>query len=120
MIEAEWWNYDTADEMAGAVAGDVGFVIERALDARGEALVALPGGRSPAPAFERLAAEEIDWHRVTIIPTDDRLVPVTHPLSNLAMIARRLFAKRGPHPADRGRRNYRPPRGGQGGRCAAR
>lgn len=93
MIEAEWWNYDTADEMAGAIAADVGFVIERALDARGEALVVLPGGGSPAPAFERLAAEEIDWHRVTIIPTDDRLVPVTHPLSNLAMIARHFLPK---------------------------
>ena len=23
MIEAEWWDYDDVDEMAGAVAGDV-------------------------------------------------------------------------------------------------
>jgi 6-phosphogluconolactonase len=93
MIEAEWWNYDTAAEMAGAVAGDVRFVIESALDARGEALVALPGGRSPVPAFERLAAAKINWNRVTIIPTDDRLVPATDPLSNLAMIARHFLPK---------------------------
>jgi 6-phosphogluconolactonase len=93
MIEAEWWNYDTAAEMAGAVAGDVRFVIESALDARGEALVALPGGRSPVPAFERLAAAKINWIRVTIIPTDDRLVPATDPLSNLAMIARHFLPK---------------------------
>ena len=35
MIEAEWWEYDTLDELADAVAGDVGFIIESALDARG-------------------------------------------------------------------------------------
>jgi 6-phosphogluconolactonase len=93
MIEAEWWTYDTAAEMAGAVASDVSFVIESALDARGEALVALPGGRSPVPVFERLAGAEIDWSRVTIIPTDDRLVPATNPLSNIAMIARHFLPK---------------------------
>jgi 6-phosphogluconolactonase len=79
--------------MAGAVAGDVSFVIESALDARGEALVALPGGKSPVPVFERLAGAEIDWNRVTIIPTDDRLVPATNPLSNVAMIGRHFLPK---------------------------
>src|SRR3546814_3481715 len=43
MIEVEWWEYDDAAEMAEAVAGDIGFIIEIALDARGQALSALPG-----------------------------------------------------------------------------
>jgi 6-phosphogluconolactonase len=93
MIEAEWWDYDTAAEMAGAVAGDVALVIENALGARGQALVALPGGKSPVPIFERLAAATIEWNRVTIIPTDDRLVPLGNPLSNVAMIARHFLPK---------------------------
>src|ERR1700730_8221015 len=93
MIEAEWWDYDTAAEMAGAVAGDVALVIENALRARGQALVALPGGKSPVPIFERLAAATIEWNRVTIIPTDDRLVPLGNPLSNVAMIARHFLPK---------------------------
>ena len=42
MIEVEWWDYDSPDEMAEAVAGDVGFIIDSALDARGSALIALP------------------------------------------------------------------------------
>ena len=44
MIEAEWWDYDDLDEMAEAVAGDVGFIVESALDARGASLIAIPGG----------------------------------------------------------------------------
>src|SRR5215470_5135090 len=91
MIEAEWRAYDTTAEMADAVAADVARVIEDAVDARGEALLALPGGRSPVPVFERLAAARINWNRVTIIPTDDRLVPITDPLSNAAVIARHFL-----------------------------
>lgn len=87
MIEAEWWDYDDVDEMADAVAGDVGFIIESALDARGEALVALPGGKTPIPIFRKLAEAKLDWKRVTLIPTDDRLVPLTDERSNIRAIA---------------------------------
>jgi 6-phosphogluconolactonase len=93
MIEVEWWNHDTAAEMAGAVACDIGFVIECALGVRGQALVALPGGKSPIPIFDRLVAGKINWTQVTIIPTDDRLVPLSNPLSNVAMIARYFLPK---------------------------
>ena len=34
MIEAEWWDYDSVDEMADAVAGDIGFIIDSAVEAR--------------------------------------------------------------------------------------
>jgi 6-phosphogluconolactonase len=93
MTEAEWWAYDTIADMAGAVAGEIVFIIENALEARGEALVALPGGITPIPIFERLAAAQVDWSRVTIIPTDDRLVPAGSPLSNVAPIMRHFRAK---------------------------
>ena len=56
MIEAEWWEYDSVDEMADAVAGDIGFIVESAIDARNEALLALPGGETPRPIFAKLAA----------------------------------------------------------------
>ena len=87
MIEAEWWEYDSVDEMADAVAGDIGFIVESALDARGSALLALPGGKTPLPIFERLAAASLPWKNVTIIPTDERLVPLDSPLSNIRAIA---------------------------------
>lgn len=87
MIEAEFWDYDSIDEMADAVAGDIGFIIESALEARGEALIALPGGNTPKPVFERLVKAKINWKKVTIIPGDERLVPMTDERSNVRMIA---------------------------------
>ena len=44
MTEIEWWEYDEAEEFAEAVAGDIGFIIESAIDARGAAVIALAGG----------------------------------------------------------------------------
>ena len=93
MIDAEWHDYGSTEELAQAVADHVGAVIEQALDSRGEAFLALPGGKSPIPAFERLAGRPVDWSRVTIIPTDDRVVRVTSPLSNYAKIASHFLPK---------------------------
>ena len=93
MIEAEWWDYDDLDELAEAVAGDVGFIIESALDARGQALIALPGGKTPLGAYEKLAQAKINWKHVTIIPTDDRLVAVSDPMCNAGMLAKFFMTK---------------------------
>ncbi|MES2495861.1 MAG: 6-phosphogluconolactonase [Pseudomonadota bacterium] len=93
MIEAEWWDYEDPAELIDAVAGDVGFIIESALDARGSCLIALPGGKTPLPIYEKLAKAKLDWKRVTIIPTDERIVPMTDPLSNAAAIARIFLPK---------------------------
>ncbi len=91
--EIEFWDFDSADEMVDAVAGDISFIIESALDARGQALVAFPGGSTPIPIFEKLANSGIRWKNVTIIPTDERLVPVDSELSNIAKIARIFIPK---------------------------
>lgn len=94
VIDAEWWEYDSADEMAEAVAGDIAYIIGQALSARGRAMVAFPGGSTPVPALTKLAGMPIEWADVTILPTDDRLVPVTDPLSNAGMLARLFLPKK--------------------------
>ena len=88
MIEAEWWEYDSLDELADAVAGDVGFIVESAVDARGASLIALPGGTTGPAIFPKLASQKLPWKRVTVIPTDDRLVPMDDDRSNVRAIAK--------------------------------
>ena len=78
----------TAEAMADAVAEEVVAVIQRALEVRGEALLALPGGSTPRPIFERLAVTDLPWRKVTIIPGDDRMVPADNALSNVAELDR--------------------------------
>jgi 6-phosphogluconolactonase len=88
MIEAEWWEYDSVDELADAVAGDVGFIIQSAVDARDASLIAVPGGKTGPAIYRKLAKQQLPWKKVTIIPTDDRLVAVDSDLSNVREVAR--------------------------------
>ena len=92
MIEAEWWDYDSLDELGDAVAGDVAFIVESAVDARDSSLIALPGSESAAAIFPKLAAQKLPWKKLTIIPTDDRLVPMDSDLSNVREIARTFLS----------------------------
>ena len=91
--EVEWWDYEDADELADAIAGDVQFIIESALDARGAAVIALAGGKTPLPAYQKLAGAKLDWKRVTIIPTDERIVPLGDALSNVTALGRTFLPK---------------------------
>jgi 6-phosphogluconolactonase len=88
MIEAEWWEYESLAELTDAVAGDVGFIIDSAVDARNASLIAVPGGNTGPAIFPKLLEQKLPWKRVTVIPTDDRLVPVDSDLSNVREIAR--------------------------------
>ena len=91
--EIEWWEFDAAEDLIDAVVGDVSFIIESALDARGQALVAFPGGSTPKPILE-------NWRRPTSAGKMSRSSrPMTGwsrliiPLSNVAMIAKIFIPK---------------------------
>jgi 6-phosphogluconolactonase len=61
--------------------------LTRALAANGGPIaVTVPGGSTPFPILERLAAVPLDWRRVTVWPGDDRRVPEDHPASNTGRI----------------------------------
>ena len=94
MTEIEWWTFDDAATMAGQVAEDVGFIVERAVEANGKAELVIPGGSTPGPVLTALAANAaLDWHKVSITPTDERLVRSDDTLSNHRSIASVLAAK---------------------------
>jgi 6-phosphogluconolactonase len=94
MVEAEWWDYDSPDEMAEAVAGDVGFIIASALDARGSAMLALPATETALAIYPKLADAAVKWKQVTIVPTDDLIVGVDNERSKARALAQ-LFLPKG-------------------------
>ena len=76
---------DGADD--AAIAEWLGERIGRALSVTGGPVaVTVPGGSTPFPILERLAAMDLDWSRVTVWPGDDRQVPEDHPASNTGKI----------------------------------
>jgi 6-phosphogluconolactonase len=77
-------------------ARDIASRMGLAMKARGRAVVAFPGGSTPAPIFECLPREPFPWNRVTLLPTDERDVAASDPLSNEGAL-RAVFQPLGAH-----------------------
>ena len=92
MIERK--SFDTVDQWREKVALDVTKIVREALLERGSALLALSGGSSPFPIYEKLSRSGIGWEKVSIIPADDRIVDEDSELSNIAAL-RRVFGATG-------------------------
>ncbi len=82
------------------IAGAADLIVEsaeKAVKERGRFTLALSGGETPQPLYERLAApgyrERIDWSRVLIFFGDERCVPPYDPRSNYLMARTSLFDK---------------------------
>ncbi|MEH6716728.1 6-phosphogluconolactonase [Parasphingorhabdus flavimaris] len=54
--------------------------------------IAVPGGNTPIAIFDILSRQTLPWGTVTICLTDDRIVPIRHPASNQAKLARAFDA----------------------------
>ena len=80
-----WREYDHPDGSALAehLATMLHAAMASAIEAEGEVLVALAGGRTPFPAYRRLATMPLDWSRVVLLPTDERCVPHDHAACNV-------------------------------------
>lgn len=75
---------------ADAAARRVVEAAAKCIDERGEFRLAVPGGRTVAGVFDRLAREpertQVDWARVTLLFVDERAVPPSHPDSNYRLV----------------------------------
>ena len=74
-----------------AVANHIAGALRAAIAARGQASLAVSGGKSPIPVFEALREQDLDWARVTVVLVDERIVPRDHEASNTALVARHLL-----------------------------
>ena len=89
-----WIEHDHAsgDALAAALAELLHAACREAIDARGRAVLALAGGRTPLPAYRKLASMRLDWSAVVLLPSDERCVPHDHPACNVAEL-RKAFAE---------------------------
>lgn len=72
---------------SAAIAAWLADRLARALAANpGEVAIAIPGGSTPFPILAALAGHGLDWPRLAIWPTDERLVGEDHPASNIGRI----------------------------------
>lgn len=82
--------FDTRERAAIALADAIAAQLDAAIAARGHATLVASGGSSPLAAFRALSARDIDWSKVTVLPSDERWVPETNSASNGGMLDREL------------------------------
>ena len=75
----------------------VGQQLDTALNAKKHATLAVPGGTTPAPFFERLRQNPLDWKNIRVTLTDERFVPETSDRSNTRLLRQTLFQDHAKH-----------------------
>lgn len=78
-------------ELAPALAAAVAEDLHCAIASRGEAALAVSGGRTPVPFFNALRRFDIEWSRVVVTLVDERWVDPGHADSNAGLVQRHLL-----------------------------
>ncbi|WOI57167.1 6-phosphogluconolactonase [Palleronia sp. LCG004] len=81
--DAEMMMMQLADKLAGEIS--------RSLSSHDRVSFVVPGGSTPGPIFDSLSGASLDWDRVRVMLTDERLVPADHERSNERLVRERLL-----------------------------
>jgi 6-phosphogluconolactonase len=84
-------RFETLADASAALAEAVAVRLRASIEARGRALIAVPGGTTPARFLAALGGHDLPWEKVTLLPTDERFVAPDDAASNERMI-RAAFA----------------------------
>jgi 6-phosphogluconolactonase len=86
-----------AEAAASSAAGELARACAAAIAERGQASIALSGGRSPLRAFELFARAPLPWASIVVAQVDERCVPAQDARRNLAPL-KRLLVEQGELP----------------------
>jgi len=83
--------FSTREEASAALAESISDTLNDALAAHGKATLVVSGGTSPVEFFHFLRRLPLAWERITVVPSDERAVPMDDSARNEAMIRRELL-----------------------------
>jgi len=84
-------SYGSRNLQATGLAALVAGQLQDSVARNGRATLAVAGGTTPKLLFRALSGAAIDWQNITIVPTDERLVPAGSPRLNASLIAKHLL-----------------------------
>ena len=87
--------YPDTDALADAAAEATATGLRTALSGEPRATLCLTGGSTPEPVYRRLAEMDLEWDRIHLFWTDERMVPQDHEESNAGMARRALIEPAG-------------------------
>ena len=78
-------KFDDRDALAEVFSGEIAHQLDRAIQIRGKASIAVSGGQTPLKLFKLLSQAELDWTRVAVTLVDERWVGPDEERSNERM-----------------------------------
>lgn len=84
-------DFPSADVLAEALAQRIGQQLGDAVEKRGNASLAVSGGKTPARLFRALSRQPLDWSRIGVTLVDDRFVPDGDERSNARLVKQNLL-----------------------------
>lgn len=85
-------SFGTKEDLALALAEAVGDHLKDGIAARGQAVLAVSGGSTPARFFAVLGKRrDIEWDKVTVTLVDERWVDETSPRSNAGLVNEKML-----------------------------
>ena len=85
--------FKTPEEHANFVANEVATLLSAAIKSRGQAVLAVSGGKSPILLFEALSIQSIAWRFVTVFLVDERWVLPDDERSNEKLVRAHLLQR---------------------------
>ena len=85
------YHAKSAADLARGLAAHLANQLRTAISDRGQALLAVSGGKSPIALFEALRQQPLDWAKVSVILVDERCVGHDHADSNTALVRQHLL-----------------------------
>lgn len=84
-------HFDNQAALVTALGEFVIAQLQQAISARGTALLAVSGGKTPAALFDWLSHQPLEWDKVHITLADDRWLPPNHADSNARLVRQHLL-----------------------------
>ncbi len=87
-------KFDDRDALAETFSSEIAHQLDRAIQIRGKATIAVSGGQTPLKLFKLLSQAELDWTRVAVTLVDERWVGPDDERSNERMVKQNLLVGR--------------------------
>ncbi|MCY0964633.1 6-phosphogluconolactonase [Parathalassolituus penaei] len=83
--------FATSDVLARQLADAVGGALQRRIEEKGRACLAVSGGRTPVAFLRELSSRDLPWSKILVTLVDERWVDEDHLASNAALVREYLL-----------------------------
>ena len=87
-------KFNTIDELMKSLSNQVANDLKDAINKNKIVTLSVPGGTTPAPFFDYLCEEDLDWSMVNILLSDERYLSESNSRSNTGLIKKHLIQKK--------------------------